>query len=260
MQRLVERLRTSLTLLAGGGLAFLAMLLYLQLALPGGRFEQRDIERIAQEQIASVTPSPPVEPVIYARVRPSVVLVIRELTDEPGQGRGIGSGVVIDANGTILTSEHVVSGLERVRVRFFDGSVQDATVQDRDLERDLALLRVGRLPDGVEPATLGGGVSPGDPVLAIGSPFGFEGSVSKGVVSGLGRRFQIQETGKRLEGMIQFDAAVNPGNSGGPLVDMGGRVVGIVTGIANPAGGNVFIGLGFAVPIQSAAGIVAPVD
>ncbi|MER3419755.1 MAG: peptidase S1, partial [Chloroflexota bacterium] len=111
----------------------------------------------------------------------------------------------------------------------------------------------------VEPATLGGSVSPGDPVLAIGAPFGLEGSVSKGVVSGLGRRFTVAATGQTLENMIQFDAAVNPGNSGGPLVDRQGHVVGIVAGIANPTNQNVFIGLGFAVPIEAAAGLQAPI-
>ncbi len=94
--------------------------------------------------------------------------------------------------------------------------------------------------------------------MAIGAPFGLDGSVSSGIVSGLGRRFMVEETGQVLDNMIQFDAAVNPGNSGGPLVDMNGRVVGIVTGLINPTGDRVFIGLGFAVPIEAASGIIAP--
>ncbi|HWO73894.1 MAG TPA: trypsin-like peptidase domain-containing protein, partial [Dehalococcoidia bacterium] len=98
----------------------------------------------------------------------------------------------------------------------------------------------------------------GDRVLAIGSPFGLEGSLSAGVVSGLGRNFLVEETGQVLTNMIQFDAAVNPGNSGGPLVDMNGRVVGIVTGIVNPTRDRVFVGLGFAVPIEAASGVLPP--
>jgi S1-C subfamily serine protease len=121
-------------------------------------------------------------------------------------------------------------------------------------------LAVPGLPEGVQPAVLSGGVQIGDPVLAVGNPFAFEGSLTMGVVSGLGRRFVVQSSNQVLENLIQFDAAVNPGNSGGPLVDMSGRVVGIVTGIANPYGQNAFIGLGFAVPIQAAAGLVAPVQ
>jgi len=98
----------------------------------------------------------------------------------------------------------------------------------------------------------------GDKVLAIGSPFGLQGSVSEGIVSGLGRSFFVEETQQVIQGMIQFDAAVNPGSSGGPLVDMNGRVIGIVSGIINPTNARVFIGLGFAVPIEAAGAIMAP--
>jgi S1-C subfamily serine protease len=167
--------------------------------------------------------------------------------------RDVGSGVVVDANGSILTAYHVVAGTDMVQVRFFDGSTVTGRVTIQQPERDLAVVTVRALPNGVEPAVLSGGVREGDRVLAIGSPFEFEGSVSAGIVSAVGRNFVVEDTGQVLQNMIQFDAAVNPGNSGGPLVNMEGHVIGIVTGLINPTGSRVFIGLGFAVPIEQAA-------
>jgi serine protease DegQ len=145
-----------------------------------------------------------------------------------------------------------------VQVRFFDGTTLTGRVTQTQPERDLAVVSVPRLPNGVEPAILAGGVQQGDRVIAIGSPFGLEGSVSAGIVSATNRTFLVEETGQVMSNMIQFDAAVNPGNSGGPLVNMNGHVVGIVDGILNPTSGRVFIGLGFAVPIEQASGIFAP--
>jgi S1-C subfamily serine protease len=256
-----ERLRVPLALLAGCGIALVAMFAYLKLDPQEGRYEDSDIRRLASEQIASVTPEPPIEPQVYALIRPAVVLITRD-ADVPNAatGRGLGSGVVFDLNGSILTAYHVVAGTERVTVRFYDGTMTTGTVVQEQPDRDLAVVQVARLPNSVQPAVLGGGVEHGSRVMAIGAPFGLEGSTSLGVVSGLNRRFTVESTGRILENMIQFDAAVNPGNSGGPLVDMNGQVVGIVSGIINPTGSSVFIGLGFAVPIQAASGIVAPVD
>lgn len=261
LPRFGPRLALPLTLLGGAALGVALMLLYLELQPPAGRYTDEDIRRLAQEQIASITPAPPVEPVLYAQIRPAVVhITIAGRNADNTSFSGRGSGVVVDENGSILTSLHVVQGAETVDVRFFDGSTARATVKQRQPERDLALIQVDSLPEGVLPATLGGGVNPGDRVLAIGSPFGLEASVSEGIVSALGRRFTVASTGQVLENMIQFDAAVNPGNSGGPLIDMSGRVVGIVAGIANPTNQNVFIGLGFAVPIAAAAGLQAPIQ
>ena len=250
-----------LAMLAGCIVAVGIMLLYLQLDPQEGRYDDGDIRRLANEQIASATPSPPIAPQVYALVRPSVVLITKDATPaNVGPGRGLGSGVVFDLNGSILTAYHVVAGAETLTVRFYDGTTATATITQEQPERDLAVIQVRRLPDSVQPAILGGGVDHGSEVMAIGAPFGLDGSASLGIVSGLGRRFTVEETGQVLDNMIQFDAAVNPGNSGGPLVDMNGQVVGIVSGIINPSGNSVFIGLGFAVPIQSASGIVAPVD
>src|SRR3990172_6705730 len=123
-----------------------------------------------------------------------IVLIFR---GEPGadlsSARGIGSGVVVDANGSILTAHHVIAGADRVTVRFFDGTTAAGTVTQEQPNIDLAVVQVGRLPAGVEPATLAGGIRQGDRVLAIGAPFGLDGSVSAGIVSALGRRFTVEE-------------------------------------------------------------------
>jgi S1-C subfamily serine protease len=252
------RLRTPLTILGGAVLGIAVMFLYLELNPPAGRYDDRDIQKLADERISEITPTPPIEPEIYAQLRPSVVLITVGDSNN-GEPVGLGSGVVIDENGGILTSNHVVAGADTVTVRFFDGSTAQGRVSQRQPDRDLAMVTVARLPDGAAAAVLStDGIRPGDMVMAIGSPFGFEASVSSGVVSATGRRFVIEDTGQVLDNMIQFDAAANPGNSGGPLVDRTGRVVGIVTGIYNPTSERVFVGIAFAVPIQSAGGIVAP--
>lgn len=255
--RWAGRLRTPLTLLGGAVLGILVMLLYLDINPPEGKYDDADIARIADERINEITPTPPIEPEIYALVRPSVVLITIGNADSGGSG--LGSGVVIDENGGILTSNHVVSSSDTVNVRFFDGSTTQGKVTQRQPDRDLAMVTVTRLPDGAAPAILSpDAVRPGDLVMAIGAPFAFEGSVSAGIVSATGRRFVIEETSQVLDNMIQFDAAANPGNSGGPLVNRQGQVVGIVTGIYNPTDARVFVGIAFAVPIESSGGIVAP--
>jgi S1-C subfamily serine protease len=256
--RQLERLRTPLTALGGALLGVAIMLAYLQLNPPGGRYEESDIRALADEQIDEITPTPPLEPEIYAMLRPSVVQITKDVVQQGRSGQGVGSGVVVDLNGSILTSYHVVAGAGNLQVRFYDGSTAGARIVQQQPERDLAIIQVRNMPQAIEPAVLAGGVRQGDAVLAIGSPFALEGSVSSGVVSALGRNFIVEETGQVLQDMIQFDAAVNPGNSGGPLVDLNGRVVGIVTGLINPTSDHVFVGIGFAVPIESASGIIAP--
>lgn len=257
-QRWAERLRTPLTVLGGAVLGIAVMLLYLEFNPPAGKYTDSDIRAIADERIDTITPTPPIEPEIYAQMRPSVVL-ITTAADGDRQSAGLGSGVVIDENGGILTSNHVVATSDTVTVRFYDGSTLTGTVTQRQPDRDLAMVEVARLPTGIPAAVLSGdGVREGDMVMAIGSPFAFEGSVSSGIVSATGRRFVIENTGQVIDNMIQFDAAANPGNSGGPLVDRSGRVVGIVTGIYNPTNERFFVGIGFAVPIEASGGIVAP--
>jgi S1-C subfamily serine protease len=167
---------------------------------------------------------------------------------------GIGTGVVIVDKGVILTNLHVVAGADHIRVTFADGSVSDASVTAARPEHDLAVLQAHTIPDDLEAATMRASkdLRPGDEIAVIGYPFGIGPSVSAGVVSGLNRAFE--GSGKQqLSDLIQFDAAANPGNSGGPLITMDGEVVGIVTAILNPTRARTFLGIGFAVPMEDAA-------
>ncbi len=179
---------------------------------------------------------------------------------KPGKhrGGGVGTGVVIVDKGIILTNLHVVAGAERIRITFFDGFEADAVIVGTRPEHDLAVLQAKALPDDMVAATLRStaDLQVGDRVVAVGFPFGIGPSASAGVVSGLKREYQSVEGKRILTNLIQFDAAANPGNSGGPLVTADGEVVGIVTGILNPTSQRVFIGIGFAVPIENAAAAV----
>ncbi|WP_431273868.1 S1C family serine protease [Variovorax ureilyticus] len=169
--------------------------------------------------------------------------------------RGVGTGVVIVDKGIILTNLHVVAGSETIKVTFFDGLESPATITGVQPENDLAVLQAQKLPDDLIPATMRStaDLQPGDQVVAVGFPFGIGPSVSAGVVSGLNRSFRSPEGKQELANLIQFDAAANPGNSGGPLINMDGEVLGIVTAILNPTQQRTFIGIGFAVPIENAA-------
>ncbi len=256
----------------GGALLVAAALLVQQSVLtPGRAITQRDIDAAVRSSIEK-QPLPSPYAAAYAAIRPSIVKVIgsdADTDEAPSTGaatveradpkavqRSSGTGVVIVDNGTILTSLHVVSGSKRLRVIFADGLESEAIVISTQPENDLAVLRARRIPDDLVSATLGSSaqLQPGDQVLAVGFPFGIGPSASGGVVSGLKREFQADEDGKRLTNLIQFDAAANPGNSGGPLVAMDGSVVGIVTAILNPGDAGTFVGIGFAVPIENAAG------
>jgi S1-C subfamily serine protease len=257
-RQIPERYRLPVAAVIGCALALVLMFAYLQVNPQDGRYNDDAIKRLAAEQQAKATPTPPIEPQVYALVRPAVVFISQDIVSTKGS-KGIGSGVVFDQNGSILTAYHVVAGGDTVTIRFYDGTTMTGTVTQKQPDRDLAVVQVKQLPDNVQPAVLGGGIDYGDEVLAIGAPYGLDGSVSSGIVSGLGRTFAVADTGQVLTDMIQFDAATNPGNSGGPLVDMGGHVIGIVDGILNPTGDGVFIGIAFAIPIESASGIVAPI-
>jgi len=168
---------------------------------------------------------------------------------------GVGTGVVIIDKGVILTNLHVVSGADRISVTFFDGLQADASISGVQPENDLAVLQASKIPDDLIAATMRStaDLGPGDRVLAVGYPFGIGPSASAGIVSGLKRAFRSPEGKHEMSNLIQFDAAANPGNSGGPLVTMDGEVVGIVTAILNPTPARTFLGIGFAVPIENAA-------
>ena len=197
-----------------------------------------------------------------AAVQGAVVHVMAYVTDpnnkDADKENGVGTGVVIKDDGTILTNFHVVAGSKKLRVTFFDGTETEASVVSVHADKDLAVLKPQKIPDDLEAAVLGSSqqLVPGDAVVAVGFPFGFGPSVSSGVVSGLNRHFKSTDGQQMLKGLIQFDAAANPGNSGGPLVNMSGEVVGIVTAILNPTSARTFIGIGFATTIESAGSAV----
>ncbi|MDP2407862.1 MAG: trypsin-like peptidase domain-containing protein [Hydrogenophaga sp.] len=194
------------------------------------------------------------------KIRPAVVRVMSFVKNTKGEEveHGVGTGVVILDKGVILTNLHVVQAAQTVKLVFADGSESGATVTGVQAENDLAVLQAHTIPDDLHAATLRstGDLVSGDHVVAVGFPFGIGPSTSAGVISGLGRAFKSPEGEQEIDNLIQFDAAANPGNSGGPLVTMDGEVVGIVTGILNPTSHRTFVGIGFAVPIESAAGAV----
>jgi len=194
-------------------------------------------------------------------IAPSLVRVVSYEIGVNGRDeieRGVGSGVVIVDKGIILTNLHVVQGAELIKVTFADGLESVASIRSVQPENDLAVLQAHKIPDDLTAAAMRStnDLMPGDQVVAVGFPFGIGPSTSAGVISGLKRSFRSPEGQQEMTNLIQFDAAANPGNSGGPLVTMDGQVVGIVTAILNPSNQRTFIGIGFAVPIESAAGAV----
>jgi S1-C subfamily serine protease len=247
-------------------LAVIVLLLgALWLAPPHG-LTPAQVEAVVHRAIEEIPPRPtPTE--AYEKVLPSVVAV-RAMADDgeegtPGMETGKadvqrGTGVVIVESGIILTNLHVVSGARRIHVTFSDGYESEAQVIGQRAEHDLAVLQAKTLPDDIMPATMRStaGLRPGDEVVAVGFPFGIGPSASAGVISGLKRDYVSPDGKQSLSNLIQFDAAVNPGNSGGPLVTLDGEVVGIVTGLLNPTEHRVFIGIGFAVPIENAASAI----
>jgi S1-C subfamily serine protease len=234
-----------------------AFLAYNSMKPPPRQLTQKDVDAAVLHTLDSnVLPSRAAK--AYEIVQRSVVRVRQiEHGDDPDSDhvRGIGTGVVIVDRGIILTNLHVVAGADRVQVVFFDGTESDADVIGLQPENDLAVLQAKTIPDDLAPATLRStrDLAVGDDVLVVGFPFGIGPSASAGVVSGLRREHRSREGKRLLTNLIQFDAAANPGNSGGPLATMDGEVVGIVTAILNPSDQGVFIGIGFAVPIENAA-------
>ena len=204
----------------------------------------------ATSRPTATTRADPVSVEVYQKISPSLVFVESRSGDEGA----LGSGVIVNEQGQILTALHVVRDASAIRVTFADGTQSPAQIVGADPDHDIAVLESETGPEVIVPAVLGGGVRIGDEVFPVGNPLGFRSSITAGVVSGLNRVIARLDGGGELAGLIQFDAAVNPGSSGGPLLDRDGQVVGIVTALANPTERNTFIGLGFAVPIQTASG------
>jgi S1-C subfamily serine protease len=234
---------------------FLALWLYGRVVPYTPPLTPKDINQAVAEAMASATPAPNYSSRVYQAVRPSIVLIQTQSGSSPEDANyGLGTGVVIDAVGDILTSLHVVADASQVEVTFADGTQSDAQVITQQPDNDIAVVRALQPPAQLVPAVLGNPNASrvGDDAFAVGNPFGLYSSMSAGVISGFNRSFQAEGSDRKLQGLIQFDAAVNPGNSGGPLLNRDGQVIGIVTGILNPDEQEVFIGIGFAVPINVA--------
>lgn len=195
---------------------------------------------------------------IYARVNPSVVYVI---TEQSALDLGSGSGFVYDAEGHIVTNNHVVSQGDGFEVVFWNGSRRRAEVVGTDVDSDLAVIKVDSLPSGIGPVPLGDfeDLRVGQFVIAIGNPFEEQGSMSLGIVSNLGRTLTSQRFAENggtysLPEVIQTDAPINPGNSGGPLLNLEGEVIGVNSAIRSNTGFN--SGVGFAIPVAAVRRVV----
>ena len=255
--RLRERLRRMFPFVSGVLAALLALFLY-NFLFPGTRpLTQKEVGAAIYSAMASATPRPAYSVQVYQIIQPSLILIESERAGEEGEVQtGLGTGVIINNAGDILTSLHVVANAKNIKVTFADGTQSLAVVAASQADKDIAVLQAQTLPQLFVPATIGnsGALQVGDEAYVVGNPFGLYSSMSSGVISGFNRTFRPPNTNQLIEGLIQVDAAINPGNSGGPLLNRYGHVVGIVTGIINPTEESFFVGIGFAVPINVAAG------
>ena len=192
---------------------------------------------------------------IYKQVSAGVVTI----TSNVGNGQAIGSGIVLDTSGDILTNAHVIAGARQMQVTLSNGQTVAATLIGSNSAADLAVIRISAPASSLHPVTLGNSdsVQIGALVYAIGSPFGLSGSFTEGIVSNLNQGGSASN-GASLSGLIQTDAAINPGNSGGPLVNAQGQVIGINNSIESPVDGNV--GVGFAIPINQVKQLLSSLE
>jgi S1-C subfamily serine protease len=254
--RLRTAIRKAVPFAFGVLAAFTALLLY-RVVFPGPHLiTTSEVSDTVNQALASATPPPAFSVGVYKVIAPSLVLIqSRQAASSDGTTLGeLGSGVIIDDSCDILTALHVVAGATAITVTFADGSQSEAQVASTLPANDIAVLTPAQPPAQVVPAVLGNpnDLQVGDEAYVVGNPLGLYGSMSAGVISGFNRSFQPENSTLELKGLIQIDAAVNPGNSGGPLLNRYGQVVGIVEGIANPTSQNFFIGIGFVVPINVA--------
>ena len=263
LSRFRTRVRRAVPFASGLAAALLAVVLY-TVAVPGPRpLTQQDVAQSITRALASQTPAPAFSQRVYAAVQPSLVLIETQAASPAPSASGtltadggLGSGVVVDAAGDILTCLHVVANAKSIQVTFADGTSSPAEIQATQPQNDIAVLRATQPPANLVPAVLGNprSVQVGSEAFVLGNPFGLYGSISAGIISGVNRSFTLPNNGPSLSGLIQIDAAVNPGNSGGPLVNRDGQVIGIVSALINPTKEDVFIGIGLAVPINVAGG------
>jgi 2-alkenal reductase len=195
---------------------------------------------------------------IFRSASPSVVLVIsgqRDVTGMQTVAVAGGTGFIWDQQGHVVTNNHVVASASEIVVRMPGGEDIPATVIGRAANYDLAVLQLSRVPANAPPLAIGtsNDLQVGQATFAIGNPFGFDQTITSGIVSALGRRLPTED-GREIADVIQTDAAINPGNSGGPLLDSAGRVIGVTTAIFSPSGA--YAGVGFAVPVDTVARVV----
>jgi S1-C subfamily serine protease len=249
------RIRGMLPFASGVAATLLALILY-NFLFPDTQLTNTEVNQAIANAMASATPRPAFSVQVYRRIQPSIVYIESESVNERGKvDKSVGTGVIFNDFADILTSLHVVSDARDIQVTFADGTHSSAFVLSAMPESDIAVLRAYEPPPQFIPATLGspGSMRVGDDVYVVGNPFGLYSSMSSGVISGFDRVFQPKDSDVTIEGLIQFDAAANPGNSGGPLLNRNGHVIGIVTGIITPTDQSFFVGIGFAVPINTAA-------
>ena len=239
-------------LVAAGSLVTLAIIGLNSVVAPASpRLTGADVDKAIKQALASATPKPNVAIEAYEKIKESVVQVkTRSAGQSVAQPRG--AGILLDTGGTILTSLHILRGADEIAVVYFDGEEAPAVIAASQPEFDVALLAAAQA--GRKPAVLASPKSlrVGAEAIVVGSPMGLRNSLSVGVVSALGRSVQPAWQTQPLRGLIQLDAAVYPGNSGGPLINRAGEVIGIVIAVADGFGPDV-PGIGFAVPIDAAA-------
>lgn len=257
MKNIASLLRQGLPFATGVFATLVVLLIYHFVIVQPSQLSADDVNASVASAMASATPPPAYSSLVYQVIQPSLVLIQTEGKSQSDEsGFGLGSGVVVDSFGDILTSLHVIQGASRITVTFADGTESEAQIITEMPELDLAVIQALDTPLFVVPATLGnpGSMRVGDEAYVVGNPFGLYSSMSSGVISGFDRVFRVPDSDLEIPGMIQFDAAANPGNSGGPLLNRYGHVIGIVTGLINPTDENFFVGIGFAVPINIAVG------
>ncbi len=257
LKRLRKGLRGFLLFVLGVAATLTALLIY-HLLTPGTpQLTTNDVSTAVNQVLASATPPAPFAEAVYAIIQPSLVLIQSKLPGTDGKSDdSLGTGTIVDANGDILTSLHVVANATSIQVTFADGTSSSASIATQQPANDIAVLKADKLPAQVVPAVLGNpnAMRVGDEAYVVGNPYGLYSSMSAGVISGFNRTFQPVNTNLNLKGLIQIDAAVNPGNSGGPLLNRDGEVIGIVEGLVNPTNQDFFVGIGFAIPINVAGG------